>query len=93
VTRSGLALQQPAAELRADREVVLAAMAKSGTVLQHSAAELRADREVVLAAVAQNGLALRYGEGEDASSSTRLVIGGSPHELATRACRIVSTPL
>lgn len=45
-------------ELRADREVILAAVQHDGCMLKHASAELRADREVVLAAVQNNGQAL-----------------------------------
>jgi hypothetical protein len=51
-------LKQASAELRADREVVLAAVAQRGRALEHADASLRVDREVVLAAVAQDGHAL-----------------------------------
>lgn len=44
----------------ADREFVLAKVAKDGWALEHATAELKADREVVLVAVAQNGYALEH---------------------------------
>ena len=47
-------------EQRADREVVLAAVAQNGYALRYASVELRADREVVLAAVAQDGDALQF---------------------------------
>jgi len=40
-----------AAELKADREIVLAAVNLKGLTVQYAAAELKADREIVLAAV------------------------------------------
>ena len=46
-------------ELKADKEVVLAAVAQSGEALYHASEALKADREVVLAAIAQNPYALR----------------------------------
>ena len=46
--------------LRADREVVLKAIARNGAALQHASAALRADHEVVLAAIAENPTALGY---------------------------------
>ena len=46
--------------LRADREVVLAAVKKQGMALEYAAEPLRSDREVVLAAVKKTGGALRY---------------------------------
>eukprot|EP01044_Picomonas_judraskeda_P036358 COSAG03_NODE_16004_length_414_cov_1.063492_1_plen_74_part_01 len=50
----GMALQHAAADLKGDREIVLAAVAQNGGALQHAAADLKGDREIVLAAVAQN---------------------------------------
>ena len=43
---------------RADREVVLAAVAQRGDALECASDELKADREFILAAVAQDGEAL-----------------------------------
>ena len=40
-------------ELKADREVVMAAVAEHDFALEYASAELQADREVVLAAVAR----------------------------------------
>ena len=60
VAQDGRALQHAVAELRGDREVVLAAMAQNGNALQYAAVELKGDREVVLAAVAQHGVILRH---------------------------------
>jgi hypothetical protein len=59
-------LELASAELQADREVELAAVAQNGRALRHASAELKADREVVLAAVAQDGSAL-----QDASAELR----------------------
>ena len=53
-----------AAELRGDREIVLAAVAQDGNALWYAEAELKGDREIVLAAVAQHGNALRYAAAE-----------------------------
>ena len=44
--------------MRADREVVMKAVAKDGTALGHAAEELRGDREVVMKAICQNGLSV-----------------------------------
>jgi hypothetical protein len=46
------------AELRADKDVVLAAVAQDGSRLRYAGYEHRADKEVVLAAVTQYGCAL-----------------------------------
>ncbi|CAK0895920.1 unnamed protein product [Prorocentrum cordatum] len=48
------------AVVRADREVVLAAVRHDGCALEFAAEELRADREVVLAAVQKSGFALQF---------------------------------
>ena len=58
LAQDGRALEYAMSHLRADKEVVLAAVAKNGCALQYAAAALRADKEVVLAAVAQTGWAL-----------------------------------
>ena len=42
-------------ELRAVKEVVLAAVTEDGWALQFASVELRADKDVVLAAVRRNG--------------------------------------
>ena len=49
-----------AVELRADREIVLAAVKQNGLALDYAAVALQANREIVLVAVKQNGLALEY---------------------------------
>lgn len=48
------------ADLKTDREVVLAAVKSSGVALEYADESLRADREVVLAAVKSDGGALEY---------------------------------
>ncbi|CAE7774527.1 unnamed protein product, partial [Symbiodinium pilosum] len=53
-------LRFAAKELRADKEVALAAVRQRGLALADCAKELQYDREVVLAAVAQNGWELNY---------------------------------
>jgi hypothetical protein len=58
VEQSGMALQFAAAELKGDREIVLAAVSQNGYALQFAVAKLKRDREIVLAAVVQNGYAL-----------------------------------
>lgn len=45
---------------RADKDVVMVAVARDGRALKFAAPELRADREVALAAVSRSWLALRY---------------------------------
>tara|TARA_Y100000031_G_scaffold106091_1_gene116854 strand:- start:898 stop:2298 length:1401 start_codon:yes stop_codon:yes gene_type:complete len=46
--------------LKADREIVLAAVKQDGYALEYAAKSLKADREVVLKAVKEEGLALEY---------------------------------
>ena len=46
--------------LKADREIVLAAVKQYGPALHHAAKSLKADREVVLEAVKQEGTALHH---------------------------------
>jgi hypothetical protein len=58
VEGGGRALWSAPAELRGDRDIVLAAVAQDGNNLKYAAAELKRDREVVLAAVTRNGRAL-----------------------------------
>lgn len=51
-------------ELRADRELVFAAVSNRGDALQHAADELKADKELVLAAVGNCGDALQHASPE-----------------------------
>jgi len=59
----GLALQFANATLKADRELVLAAVREDGFNLQHTTEVLRADKELVLAAVTRTHAALRFAKG------------------------------
>merc|ERR1712194_336478 len=60
----GYALEHASAELKADREVVLAAVQQNGVALYYASAELKADRDFVLATVQVNGDALRHASAE-----------------------------
>ena len=60
VAQDGRALEYAAAELKGDREIVLAAVAQQSHALEYAAAELKRDREIVLVAVAHEGWALKY---------------------------------
>ena len=60
MTQDGWALQNASEPLRADKEIVLAAVKQSGRVLEYASEPLRADKEIVLAAVKQNWRALEY---------------------------------
>ena len=57
-------LKYAAAELKGDREFVLAAVQQDGYALQCASAEFKEDREIVLAAVQQDGYALKYASAE-----------------------------
>jgi hypothetical protein len=59
VQQYGHALHYAAAPLRADREIVLAAVQQDGLALHYAATPLMADRDIVLAAV-QHDFALKY---------------------------------
>ena len=61
-----------AAELRADREMVLEAVKRNGHALEDAAEELRADREVVLEAVKQDRWAIVHAA-EELRLATRVV--------------------
>lgn len=56
----GRALQYASPELRASRNVVLAAVKHGGDALQYASCELRADREVALAAIAHTSTAFLH---------------------------------
>ena len=60
MAQNGHALGRASSRLKADQEVVLAAVAQNGNALDHAPKKLRANRKVVLAAVAQHGNALQY---------------------------------
>ncbi len=55
-------LRYASEELRADREIVLAAVSQDGqgSALEYACKESKSDREIVLAAVSQDGLALEF---------------------------------
>jgi len=57
---SAVASARCSQELRADREVVLAAVKQDGEALRYASEELRADREVVMPVVQRTGEALQY---------------------------------
>jgi hypothetical protein len=64
VAQDGYALEDAAAELKADKEIVATAVAQNGEALEYAAAELQADREFVATAVAQDGRALEHAAAE-----------------------------
>ena len=57
---NALALRFASADLKADREIVLAAITRHGNHLCYASEDLKADREIVLAAVTNDGYALHY---------------------------------
>ncbi|CAE7037866.1 unnamed protein product [Symbiodinium sp. CCMP2592] len=64
ITYAGMALLYAGPEMRADREVVLAAVRQDGCALLCASQALRMNREVVQEAVRQNGLALQQASEE-----------------------------
>jgi hypothetical protein len=60
VAQYGGALEHASAQLKNDKEVVLAAVEENGDALEYASEELQNDKEVVLMAVAQDGDALEY---------------------------------
>merc|ERR1712136_388151 len=61
---NGVALEFAPAELRGNRDIVLAAIEQNGEALRHASAELRSDREVVLKAIVDSEWALAYAADE-----------------------------
>ena len=59
-SKNGGILQYASEELRADREIVLAAVQDNGWALEYASDELRTDREIVLAAIQKDGRILKY---------------------------------
>ena len=55
-----MVLEYASLKLKADKEVVLAAVTQNGMALHYASMGLRADRDVMLAAVTQYGKALKY---------------------------------
>jgi lambda repressor-like predicted transcriptional regulator len=52
-------LDNASEELKADKEIVMAAVEQNGNALEHASEELKADKEIVMAAVKENGYVLR----------------------------------
>ena len=64
VRADGFSLRLAPEDLRADKEVVLAAVKQEGYALEYASEGLRADKEFVLEAVQQHGKALGYASEE-----------------------------
>jgi hypothetical protein len=75
---SARVLRHASAELRADRDVVLAAVRRCGDALRHASDRLRADREVVTAAVTQWGGALLHAAAELQGDRSIAALAGRP---------------
>ena len=73
-TKNGLDLKYASAEIRADREAVLAAVAQNGWALRYASWELRRDPEVALTAVRNTGNALEQVPAEVQKSYKFIVI-------------------
>ena len=76
----GGSLQKASESLRANKAVVLAAVAENGFSLEYANEELKADKEVVLAAVAQKGYSLQFAN-EELKADKEVVLA------AVAACR------
>ena len=77
--QDGRALRCALPELKADRDLVLAAVQQNGWVLRHASEEPKADREVALAAVEQAGEALEYAS-EELRTDREVVLAAVRHE-------------
>ena len=69
----GKLLKYASQELKADREIVLAAIKNHGCSLEYASEELKTDREVVLAAIKNNGESLKYAS-EELKTDRELVL-------------------
>ena len=81
MAQEGYALRFASDELKADRQVVLAAVAQHGLALQHASSALRNDREVVLAAVLQHGEALVHASAELQVTMRRAALPTEPSSV------------
>ncbi len=72
-TKKYLPLKYVPADLKKNKEIVLAAVKKKGLTLQYAHEDLKKDREIVLAAVKQKGLALQYAH-EDLKKDKEVVL-------------------
>lgn len=61
---NGSALENVAADMRRDREVVMVALESSGLAIQFAHEELQANPDIVMAAVRQDGTAFRFASDE-----------------------------
>lgn len=78
----GGVLQHASKNLRADADIVLAAVCQDGAALQHASAVRRADRKIVLAAVRQNGRALQVAAPQLRADREIVLRAVSQHGLA-----------
>jgi len=72
--KAGMAFMGLPTVARADREVVLAAVAQDGRALQFASDALRGDRDIVLAATTQSGFWALKGAGEALRSDKEIVL-------------------
>lgn len=75
LTRTGKAIRYAAEELRANKEVVLAAVSQDGHALQYASEELRDDQDIVFRAVTQNASSLKW-----ASSKLQSLLSSDENE-------------
>ncbi|MCH9762744.1 MAG: DUF4116 domain-containing protein [Gammaproteobacteria bacterium] len=63
VRQDGLALKNASEQLKADREIVLAAVTNAPQALEYASEALKSDRSLVLRALKQDGMALKHAAG------------------------------
>ena len=79
----------PASDLlKADRQVVLAAVTQDGLALRFASDLLKDDREVVLAAVTQNGLALTFASDSLKAESYVVFTAVTQNGAALKECKL-----
>merc|ERR1711896_13437 len=84
----GSLLQYASKDLKADREIVLAAVKNRGSLLRNAPKELKNDREIVLAALMNTGNALEFASEEWADQVCALVRGHSSGDFVERVEKV-----
>ena len=75
---AGGSMRDLSEDLRADRDVVLAAVSRNGFELQYAADALQSDKTIALVSVRENGLALRY-VGPELRADREVVLAAVQH--------------
>jgi len=84
VTLFGTSLQHASADLRADREIVMAAVKRQGIALSYANEALCKDRGIVLTAVADDGGALAYASQELRADREVVLVAARNRAIALR---------